>query len=59
MDTTEQMTEQTQTENPSLIQVADYLKDAGVEVCVGITNNTYISYCDYDADDEDADNCDD
>ena len=53
------MTEQTQIENPSLIQVADYLKDAGVEVCVGITNNTYISYDNYDADNEDADNCDD
>ncbi len=59
MDTTDMMTEQTQIENPSPIQVADYLRDAGVEVSVGITHNPYISNDNYDADDEDADNCDD
>lgn len=40
-----------QIENPSLLQVADYLRDSGV------SDNTYVAYDDYqDTDENDCDN---
>ena len=45
------ITEDTSIEHPSLLQVADYLKDSGV------SDNTYVAYDDYeDTDETDCDN---
>ena len=47
------ITEDIQIEHPSPIQVADYLRDAGVD------ENAYVSYYDYEDADDDEEQADD